>query len=132
MRELHLTLACVPGPRTTSCVLVVEDEPDARNALAEFVRRLGHEVVVATTASEALASILLKQPDRVLLDLMLPGLSGLEVLRLIRTNKWPMRVAVATALHDPLAFEDLRHLRADAIFRKPLHFRSIEKWLAAA
>ena len=119
----------MPAFRKTSCVLVVEDEPDARDALARFVRRLGHEVVTAATASEALAGILLKHPDRVLLDLMLPGTSGLEVLRIIRSHRWPLRVALATAVHDPMAFEDVRSLGADAVFRKPLDLPLIKRWL---
>ena len=114
------------------CVLVVEDDADARDALARFVRRLGHEVCTAATASEALACILLNQPDRVLLDLMLPGTNGLEVLRLIRSHGWPLRVALATAVHDPLSFADVGQLRADAVFRKPLDLPLIRQWLLNA
>lgn len=112
------------------CVLVVEDDADARDALARFVKRFGHEVVTATTASEGLAAILLKLPESVLLDLMLPGLTGVEVLRLIRSNHWPVRVAVVTAVDNPMEFEDVRQLRPDAIFRKPLDLRLIKRWLA--
>src|SRR5687767_13742253 len=116
-------------PCQSHCVLVVEDDDDARDALARVVRRLGHEVVTATTASEALAAILLKLPECVLLDLMLPGLTGVEVLRLIRSNHWPVRVATVTAVHNPVEFEDVRQLRPDAIFRKPVDMRLIGRWL---
>ena len=116
----------------SSCVLVAEDDADARDALARFVRRLGHEVITAATASEALAAILLKQPACVLLDLMLPGLTGLEVLRLIRSNRWPVRVAIATAVDNPMAFEDIGQLQPDAIFRKPLDLQAISRWLVQA
>lgn len=125
----HSTLCLMEVPCQSGCVLVVEDDADARDALARFVRRLGHEVVTATTASEALAAILLKLPEYVLLDLMLPGLTGVEVLRLIRSNHWPVRVAVVTAVADPMQFEDVRQLRPDAVFRKPLDLRLIKRWL---
>jgi CheY-like chemotaxis protein len=112
-------------------VLVVEDEPDARDALAGFVRRLGGEVVVAATAPEGLAAVLAKLPHRVLLDLMLPGTGGLELLRLIRAHRLPVRVAITTAVHDPLAFGDLGALRPDAVFRKPLDLPAVRRWLLA-
>lgn len=113
-------------------MLVVEDEPDARDALVGLVRRLGGKVVTAGTASEGLAMVLMKQPSCVLLDLMLPGTSGLELLRLIRTHGLPVRVAVATAVNDPMGFEDLRDLRPDAVFRKPLDLALVRPWLLSA
>ena len=110
-------------------VLVVEDEPDTRDLLARLVRRLGGEAITAATATEALAGILLRLPDRVLLDLMLPGMSGAEVLRQIRVHNLPVRVAVATAVHDPLAFEGVGELSPDAVFRKPLDLARVSRWL---
>ena len=116
-------------PCRNRCVLVVEDDADARDALARFVGRLGHQVVTATTAPEALAAVLTTLPQFVLLDLMLPGLTGVELLRLIRVNQWPVRVAVVTAVDNPMGFEDVAQLRPDAVFRKPVDLRLIERWL---
>lgn len=112
--------------------MIVEDEADTRDVLVRLVRRLGGEVVTAATATEALAGILLKLPDRVLLDLMLPGMSGAEVLRQIRAHGMPVRVAITTAVHDPLAFEDVGGLRPDAVFPKPLDLGKIKRWLLDA
>ena len=117
------------GRRRHPCVLVVEDDPDTRDLLVRLVRRLGGEPVTATTAAEALAGILLRLPDRVLLDLMLPGISGTEVLRQIRAHGLPVRVALATAVHDPLAFEGVGGLAPDAVFRKPLDLARVSRWL---
>lgn len=117
-----------PAP-AGGCVLVVEDEADTRDLLARLVRRLGGEAVTAATAQEALAGILLRRPARVLLDLMLPDVSGTEVLRQIRDHGLPVRVAIATAVHDPLAFEDVGRLAPDAVFRKPLDLTLIRRWL---
>jgi CheY-like chemotaxis protein len=119
----------MPPVRPTLSVLVVEDEPDARDALARLVRHLGGEVITAGTASEALAGILSKRPTRVLLDLMLSGMSGLEVLRLIRAHRLPVLVAIATAVHDPMSFEDLGDLKPEAVFRKPLDLGLVKRWL---
>jgi len=76
--------AAPPLPSRATRVLVVEDEP----GIAGFIRRglifEGFGVEVATDGTAALAAIADTPPDAVVLDLMLPGVDGLEVLRRIR------------------------------------------------
>ena len=62
-------------------VLVVEDEESFSDALSYMLRREGYEVAIAATGPEALATFDRSGADLVLLDLMLPGLSGTEVCR---------------------------------------------------
>jgi DNA-binding response OmpR family regulator len=70
-------------PRT---ILVVEDEPTLRETLAEALEADGFAVVQAADGRAALERFRAEQPDLVLLDLMLPELSGLEVTRHIRAE----------------------------------------------
>jgi len=65
-------------------VLVVEDEESFSDALSFMLRREGFEVVVAATGPEGLLEFDRTAPDLVLLDVMLPGLSGTEVCRTLR------------------------------------------------
>ena len=65
-------------------VLVVEDEESFSDALSYMLRREGYEVAVAATGPDALAAFDRSGADLVLLDLMLPGLSGTEVCRALR------------------------------------------------
>jgi two-component system, OmpR family, response regulator RegX3 len=67
-------------------VLVVEDEESFSDALSYMLGREGFEAVVARTGPEALAEFDRSGADIVLLDLMLPGLSGTEVCRTLRTR----------------------------------------------
>ena len=67
-------------------VLVVEDEESFSDALSYMLRREGYEVEVAATGHDALQSFERSGADLVLLDLMLPGLSGTEVCRELRTR----------------------------------------------
>jgi two-component system response regulator RegX3 len=67
-------------------VLVVEDEESYSDALAYMLRKEGFEVSLAATGPEALTEFDRTGADIVLLDLMLPGLSGTEVCRQIRTS----------------------------------------------
>jgi len=67
----------MPGRAVT--VLVVDDYADARNLWAEYLHLAGFAVLTAADGPEALATVQSNLPDVILLDLELPGLSGLEV-----------------------------------------------------
>ena len=69
-----------------SRILVVEDEESYSDPLSYLLRREGYEVAVAETGPDALAQFDKHGADLVLLDLMLPGLSGTEVCRELRTR----------------------------------------------
>lgn len=69
-----------------SQVLVVEDESAIAELVAINLRHAGHEVVIATTADEALAQVDKVLPDLVLLDWMLPGQSGVQIAKRWRTH----------------------------------------------
>lgn len=66
-------------------VLVVDDEPHIRRVLGGFLRADGFTVTEAADGETALSEIRREKPDLVLLDVMLPGLDGLEVLRRLRS-----------------------------------------------
>jgi len=70
-----------PAPRR---VVVVEDSPDLRETLAEFLRSLGHEVELAATGPEGAEKLVTVRPDVALVDIGLPGMDGYEVARAVR------------------------------------------------
>lgn len=67
-------------------LLVVDDDPAFRDVLAETLRDLGHDVAEASTGEEGLALFEAARPDLVFLDLRMPGLDGLSVLRRLRDD----------------------------------------------
>jgi two-component system alkaline phosphatase synthesis response regulator PhoP len=67
-------------------ILVVEDELDLQDLLRYNLEREGYSVASATRGEEALKAIRQERPDMVLLDLMLPGMDGLEVCRSLRSD----------------------------------------------
>jgi DNA-binding response OmpR family regulator len=119
--------APTPLPRR---VLIVEDDADSLEALMELCRRAGHTCLSASNRAEALAMLISRPPDAVLLDLMLPDANGAELLRVIRTHQFPIRVAVVTAA-DSSMVDQVKHLDPDAVFRKPLDFAAVRRWLSA-
>ena len=77
-------------------VLVVDDEPSFTEALSVGLRREGFEVRTAADGRAALAEISESEPDLILLDVMLPGMSGLDVCREIRkTTRVPLIMVTA-------------------------------------
>jgi two-component system response regulator ResD len=76
------------GSRTSVAkVLIVDDEPNIREVVGLYLRRDGHTVVSATDGEEALKAFRESEPDLVILDLMLPKMSGLEVCRRMRADR---------------------------------------------
>ncbi|MGH3862618.1 response regulator transcription factor [Actinokineospora sp.] len=82
-------------------LLVVEDEPRIAALIAKALRLDGHEVVVAEDGDLGLFLAMADRVDAVVLDLGLPGMSGREVLRRLRTAKPGLPVVVLTARDDP-------------------------------
>jgi CheY-like chemotaxis protein len=78
-------------------ILAVEDDPDSAQNLARWLRSEGHEVDIAPDGPAALRSAQVQQPDVVLLDIGLPGMSGLDVARHLYEHKGakrPLLIAV--------------------------------------
>ena len=67
-------------------VLVVDDEPTIAEVVARYLERAGYRVLIAADGEEALDAVAVERPDLVVLDLMLPRLSGLEVMRRLRAR----------------------------------------------
>ena len=67
-------------------ILIVEDEPGVVAAIQYLMQQQGHNVLVAQRGEDALDLIYKYKPDLVLLDIMLPGISGWEVCEIIRLN----------------------------------------------
>jgi two-component system response regulator ResD len=65
-------------------VLVVDDEPTIAEVVSRYLERAGYEARVASSGEDALAQSARERPDLVVLDLMLPGIDGLEVMRRLR------------------------------------------------
>ncbi len=65
-------------------VLVVDDEPTIAEVVSRYLERAGYRTRVAADGAQALAEVANQRPDLVVLDLMLPGIDGLEVMRRLR------------------------------------------------
>jgi DNA-binding response OmpR family regulator len=79
----------VDGVHVRGSVLIVDDEPTVGEVLSRYLEREGYEARVAADGPGALAAVGTRAPDLVVLDVMLPGMDGLEVMRRIREARRP-------------------------------------------
>jgi DNA-binding response OmpR family regulator len=75
-------------------ILVVDDDPDILDLLSFNIERAGFECVVAADGAEALAIVQTRNPDLIVLDIMLPGVSGVEVLKRLKYDPETRRLPV--------------------------------------
>ena len=110
--------------------LLVEDDLGSRTAMARILEMLGYDVTGVTTVAEGIKAVE-HLPDCLILDLMLPDGNGMEILRHIRQQALPIRVAVLTGADRPM-IEDARRLAPDALFTKPVDLTKLLSWMQAA
>jgi CheY-like chemotaxis protein len=130
-------LSARPPSDTSPCtILVVDDEPANLQLVKQFLTRKGYLVEMASTGEEALASIQQHPPDLVLLDLYMPGMNGVEVLRRLTAPSFPVKpppgVIVATASVDEPLLKDCLALGASDVILKPLDLKQLELAITVA
>lgn len=99
-------------------ILVVDDEDRSLRLVEAMLAPEGYEVVLAHSGQEGLEKIRDTCPDIVLLDIMMPGMDGFEVLRILR-QRYNIPVIMLTAKKEVTSTIDSFHLGADDYVRKP-------------
>lgn len=105
-------------------IALVEDDPNLLDVLRFNLVREGYEVVVAHDGEEALAVARSSRPDLMILDIMLPKLSGLEVCRILR-NEMSMPILMLTARIDEIDKVVGLEMGADDYVTKPFGLREL-------
>ena len=109
----------------THRVLVVEDEESLALGVRDALEHAGFKVEVVHDGPSALDKIRADQPDLVVLDLMLPGMGGLEILGILRKERRPVRVVIVTALASEADLLKGFELGADDYVKKPFSPREL-------
>ncbi|MFE0416462.1 response regulator [Streptomyces tendae] len=111
-------------------VLIIEDDRAVRDGVRLALRRQGHEVAAAATGEDGLEQLRSFRPDAVVLDLMLPGMSGLEVCRRIRAHD-QVPIIMATARGDDTDIVVGLESGADDYVVKPVRARVLDARIRA-
>ena len=109
------------------CVLIVEDEPSIALSLRFLMEQEGYRVIVVEDGEAALETCRTAPPELVLLDVMLPGVSGFEVCRQLksRPDGRAIKVVLVTARGRETDLEKGRAVGADAYIIKPFAIREV-------
>jgi DNA-binding response OmpR family regulator len=110
-------------------VLVVDDEPDAVELLREFLAAKGYEVLTASEGEEALGKVKEERPHLILLDVRMPKMNGLEVLKRVREIDHEVGVIMVTAVNEEETGRQALQLGAFDYITKPLDFKYLERSL---
>ena len=108
------TSASLPGR-----VLVIDDEQSARALLQRVLERAGHQVTVVDTGEKGLEALAVGPFDLIVTDKNLPGIDGLEVLRLARSKYPTIQAIVITGFPTPETESSARELGVFAYVVKP-------------
>src|SRR6185436_4953874 len=108
-----------------SKILIVEDDPHILLGLEEILKSEGYEVVTCTRGDKALEAAARHAPSVIVLDLMLPGLSGYEVCKQLRTKKITTPILMLTAKGQELDKVIGLDLGADDYVTKPFGVREL-------
>jgi DNA-binding response OmpR family regulator len=103
-------------------MLIVEDERDICECLAEFFAAKGFTVTSAFSGEEALEHLEAQPVDVILLDILLPGISGLEVLRRAKATYPHAKVVMVTSLDQLDLRQEAHRCGAAAYVTKPFDF----------
>ncbi|WP_410501978.1 response regulator [Exiguobacterium acetylicum] len=108
-------------------LLIVEDEPGIRNLLAQLFRAEGYETDVAVDGEEAIVYLQEAVYDLLLMDVNMPGRTGIEVLRHQDQIGRRVRTILMTALGEKEAMEEAKRLGVVAFFGKPFDIFELKK-----
>jgi len=110
-------------------VLVVDDEPECIELLGEFLMGKGYEVLTASSGEEALRKVKEDRPHLILLDIYMPKMDGLEVLKQVREIDHEVGVIMVTAVHQEETGRQALKLGAFDYITKPLDLKYLERSL---
>lgn len=115
-------------------VLIIEDEEDAADMFAEMMRVSGYRVLKTSSSTPALTMMTTERPDVVILDIMMPEISGLDILRQMRRDpalaNIPVVVVSATSM--PADIKHGMEAGASMYLSKPVGFTELKEAIERA
>jgi CheY-like chemotaxis protein len=114
---------------TPKTVLIIEDEEDAAELFAEMMRVSGFRVLKTSNSSPALSMMRVERPDVIILDIMMPEISGLDILRQLRRDPEfaDIPVVVVSAKSMPADIKNGMEAGASTYLTKPVGFLDLKE-----
>jgi DNA-binding response OmpR family regulator len=115
-----------------SRILAVDDDPGVRELLNDFLSARGYTVETVADGPSALAAVQRNPPDLLLLDLMMPGMTGMDVLRRLHGSSQRMPVIVVTAVTEEEVGRTALSSGAVDYITKPIDLAYLERAVSTA
>lgn len=112
-------------------ILVVDDEPEICNLLEEFLSQKGYAVATATSGGEGISKFQAVKPDMVLLDIRMPDMDGIKVLKHIRQSSPGTGTIMITAVKDSDTVKQALTMGVNDYIMKPIDLHYLEKLLTS-
>ncbi|MEO8356871.1 MAG: response regulator [Chloroflexota bacterium] len=114
---------------TPKTVLIIEDEEDAAELFAEMMRVSGFRVLKTSNSAPAIGMMSSEKPDVIILDIMMPEISGLDILRQMRRDPQlaGIPVVVVSAKSMPTDIKDGMEAGASTYLTKPVGFLELRQ-----
>lgn len=102
-------------------ILIVEDSPSELELMSHYLKESGYNVIQANGAKEALEKALLQQPDAIVTDVVMPGMSGFELCRSLKKNPATQKLPIVICSSKNLEIDRLWAMKqgADVYITKP-------------
>ena len=113
-------------------ILVIDDEIEACNALEDYLTNKGYEVITAYDGKNAIEKVKEFRPDIVLLDIIMPGMSGERILEQIKKMAPHIKVIMTTVVDNEEQVVKCFELGAHDFISKPMGFDHLEKVLISS
>jgi two-component system chemotaxis response regulator CheY len=113
-------------------VLIIDDSSFSRRNLRQHLEAMGHLVEEAEDGTQALERFVVSPPDLVVLDLVMPGMNGTEVLSKLRQLSPKIPVIIATSDVQKATLDEVKRAGAQALLNKPVSRPLLEQSVASA
>jgi len=118
------------GPKKDPFVVIVEDDKNFANILQDYARDHGYKSVVVNTGTDAVEVITEKMPDAVILDIMLPGKDGWQILKELKQSEKTVHIPVHLMSAGDAAANRVRREGAISFLKKPIDTGILDKLFA--
>ena len=114
-------------------ILIVEDNPDMRDLLGVLIGHMGHVAVLACQGDQALEKATAEKPELIIMDIMMPGMDGRELTRILRATPETkdIPILVTTAMFRPDDLQACIEAGCNDYITKPFAFEELRRKITA-
>lgn len=111
-------------------ILIIDDSEDLLNLL-KYALETKYKVMTCPSGRKGLYSLLNNNPDLILLDIMMQGLNGFDVLKLLRTDNYTKEkpIIIISALSDDEVIEKCKTMKANGYIKKPFQLQKLREFI---